>query len=659
MSWFLNLKVFQKIVFLVILMIFFIGCVGGVGYYYNNHTSEEMNTMYKDRLLPVSWLSKVIQYSLDNKALLYIMQLKAANKEDVTPIINQVKANAEEINKNFTLYENSSLDPFEVETVKKVKTFMGTYRAERTKIIDALTSGNMTNIDKLYASVEVEKDKYFKEVFNLIKYNEETAAKSSAKATQDSQFAMIVIIAAIFASLVFALGVGLLIANLISKPLQLAVKNILEVADGNLNIEKLDIKSKDEVGKLVDALNKMTDNLRKLVLEVKKSVEDISSDAEEMNAAADQTAQGATQVATSVGQMADGASQISNSVTQLADGAQKISSSVVQLAAGAKDISSNVDIGAKNINKMNNVIQKVSHEANNIALLTSNTEQNANEGSQHVKKAVDKIGSIKNVATEISGTINDLGKLGAEIEQIVDLIKGIASQTNLLALNAAIEAARAGEHGKGFAVVAEEVKKLAGQSADATDKITTMIKDIQNKTNTAVNIMDKAVHEVDEGVMIINDAGSALENIIDKVKEANNNIQVVTKEIDDVAKNSEGIVKMIDKIAQITEKTTANAEEIAAITEQTAASAEEISSIAEQSAANTEEISSVVEEQNASLEEINESSQSLVQTVQGLQEVISAFKVDNEATFKHNFVEEKSKVSHKAKAPKLQPGFQH
>ena len=185
------------------------------------------------------------------------------------------------------------------------------------------------------------------------------------------------------------------------------------------------------------------------------------------------------------------------------------------------------------------VIQNISEEAVSIAKLGNDTENNANAGKEHVKKAVNKIESIRIVSGEISGTIGELGTLSSQIESIVDLIKNISGQTNLLALNAAIEAARAGEHGKGFAVVADEVKKLAGQSGEATDKITSMIKEIQSKTHIAVTSMDKASNEVDEGVTVINDAGKALENIIDQVKQANSKIQGINKEIDGVAKSSD------------------------------------------------------------------------------------------------------------------------
>jgi len=359
--------------------------------------------------------------------------------------------------------------------------------------------------------------------------------------------------------------------EMILNPLKLMLEKVKEVAKGNLAVEEIDVKSSDEVGELGKAFNEMTQSLKILVKELSKSAEDIAASSEEMSASSEQTALGAQQTA----------------------------SSTTQLAQGAQEISRNAEDGASNINKMNKAIQSVSEEAKVVAKLGNDTETNANIGAEHVKKAVNKIDSIKKVSGDISINIFELGKLSSEIEQIVDLIKNIAGQTNLLALNAAIEAARAGEHGKGFAVVADEVKKLAGQSAGATEKITLMIKEIQNKTQIAVSTMDKATNEVEEGVFVINDAGKALENIITQVKSANVKIQGITKEIDGVAKTSEEMVKMIENIS--------------AITEETAASAEEISSI--------------TEEQTASLEEISASSQTLAGVAEKLTRQVSVFKI--------------------------------
>ena len=375
----------------------------------------------------------------------------------------------------------------------------------------------------------------------------------------------------LFAIILITIPITFFVATRITKPIEnlTAISKKLEQNDFTVVIENNN--NKDEIGELYRTFKNFLNHLKNMMASVGEAAQNVNKATNELTGATEQTAQGA----------------------------QQASISTAQLAQGAQEISRNVEDGASNINKMNKIIQGVSEEAKIVAQLGNDTETNANTGAEHVNKAVSKINSIKQVAGDISVNISELGQLSSEIEQIVDLIKNIAGQTNLLALNAAIEAARAGEHGKGFAVVADEVKKLAGQSANATEKITAMIKEIQNKTQIAVTTMNKATNEVEEGVLVINDAGKALDNIIIQAKAANNKIQGISKEIDGVARNSEEIVQMIENIS--------------AITEETAASAEEISSI--------------TEEQTASLEEISASSQTLAGVAENLTKQMSVFKI--------------------------------
>ena len=567
---FYDLNTIQKMYLLIAFTVAGILSVGYTGIYYTNKNVDTMDDMYLNRLIPIEQLNKIDSHINQFQADLLEMST-SKNKEKTVELSNADEALLSETKKLISDYSQTKLDPYEtqnlprlIELIKKISTYMG-------NIISDCKAGNYEDAYTTIITEMATFDEASGVAKGLAKYNKKVATELNARGDKDAQFGAMIEILITVISLVISSTLSLITARRITGTLALLGEKMNAVADGNLTVQKIGRPDFSCIGDLCVVFDNMFENLKNLVSQVAKSAEDIAASSEEMSASSEQTAQGAQQTASSTG----------------------------QLAQGAQDISKNIEDGAANINKMNKAIQDISQEASIVAKLGNDTETNANAGNQYVKKAVGKIDSIKNVSEDISLTIAELGKLSSEIGQIVDLIKNIAAQTNLLALNAAIEAARAGEHGKGFAVVADEVKKLAGQSAEATEKITGMIKEIQNKTGLAVNKMGIATQEVAEGVNVINDAGNSLENIIAHVKQANIKIQGITKEIEMVADNSEDVVRVVENIS--------------AVTEQTAASAEEISSI--------------TEEQTASLEEISASSQSLAKIAEILNSQVSVFKI--------------------------------
>ncbi|HEY2231202.1 MAG TPA: methyl-accepting chemotaxis protein [Xanthobacteraceae bacterium] len=126
-----------------------------------------------------------------------------------------------------------------------------------------------------------------------------------------------------------------------------------------------------------------------------------------------------------------------------------------------------------------------------LAKTIAEVEAHAIESSRLAAGAVNEM-------KQTNSTIDELAVVTKEISEVTELINNIAGQTNLLALNATIEASRAGESGRGFAVVAQEVKTLAGQSANATRDISKRVEAVQNATHRSVKAIQGISHTIEE-----------------------------------------------------------------------------------------------------------------------------------------------------------------
>ena len=117
--------------------------------------------------------------------------------------------------------------------------------------------------------------------------------------------------------------------------------------------------------------------------------------------------------------------------------------------------------------------------------------------------------------------IHKVTEMVEKINSISTFISGVASQTNMLGLNAAIEAARAGEQGRGFAVVAEEIRKLAGQSADTVKKIQEMVNNIKTTVNLANQKSEESIGTNEQQAASMQEITASMEELSTLAKDLN------------------------------------------------------------------------------------------------------------------------------------------
>ncbi|MCL6587397.1 MAG: HAMP domain-containing protein [Anoxybacillus sp.] len=372
-------------------------------------------------------------------------------------------------------------------------------------------------------------------------------------------------------SLIVSIAVALYISKRISDPVEQLSKQAEQIANGNLAVEELHVKNRDEIGQLAHSFNAMVKNLRTLIHEVSQATEHVASSAEELTASAEQ------------------ASAATNQVTM----------AIQEVASGAEYQEKSTEESAKAANEIAVSIQRVTETAALVAESALETNKQATAGHEYLGKVIDQMHTINQSTNEMNHVIKELNHKSTQIGRIVDVIVTIAEQTNLLALNAAIESARAGEHGRGFAVVADEVRKLAEQSRQSANEIAQLIEVIQQDTLGVVEIVAKGTEEVQQGTKLIEETGAFFERILQSVAHVSAQIQELS----------------------------AVSEEMAASVHQVHASMEEVATIAKRFGESTAEVASASEEQLASVEEVTSSATELANMAEQLRRVVGTFKL--------------------------------
>jgi methyl-accepting chemotaxis protein-1 (serine sensor receptor) len=376
----------------------------------------------------------------------FLEQSKATSEglKSLTPLLEKLKLSTPLVDEAHSAHKE--LETKYLEALKQYDSA----NAESPKIVDGLVKGmDRAPTKKIDDIVE----------FVLTQSNEIIKATEKEQAASAKKTILILSIVILLALLVGISFTYFCVINIV-RPIEIAVKLARTVADGDLS-SRIEVKSIDETGQLMQALKEMNDGLIVIVKE-------------------------------------------------LHSGTDLIASASKQIAMGNLDLSSRTEEQAGSIEETVATMEE----------LTSTVRQNADNTDQANKMANDTSRIATQGGAVVTNVINNMESINQSSKKIMDIIgviDGIAFQTNILALNAAVEAARAGEQGRGFAVVASEVRNLAQRSASAAKEIKELIGDSVEK----VEMGSKLVHEAGSTMTEILSSVQSLTLIISEIASAN------------------------------------------------------------------------------------------------------------------------------------------
>ena len=340
------------------------------------------------------------------------------------------------------------------------------------------------------------------------------------------------------------------VRRIVGRPVKELSQVATRIAEGDLN-QSIRYRSRDELGILAYNFNRVTIRLRDYITyidEVSDTLLEIAKGNLAFQLKHEYTGEFAkikeslneiaVEMNHTIGQMNAASRDVADGAAQISDGAVMLSQGSAEQAVEVEAFAGHIEKSSQGVHDIAQSAQKASSISREVreGLLESNTKM------QNMTQIIQKIGDRSNAINTIVKTIDD-----------------IAFQTNILALNAAVEAARAGEAGKGFAVVAEEVRTLAGKSANAAKETTELLGETISSMEEGINAADDTAQSMLAAAGLAEEMDTLISGIVDDTKQQT----AITEEIN----------RGIDQISIVVQQNVGTAESSAAAGEELSAQA--------------------------------------------------------------------------------------
>lgn len=544
-KWFENLQISKKLSF-GFLLVSALGIVIGVTGIINVMIiADHQRKAYEQSTLGVVYSSKAEASLLKITTLTRDLYLYYdVDKENICNEIIDEMSGLEAQLESYRAKINDSQDQANFDAVQAAYEI---YKSDVNKVIDVTRNGNYSV--EVVAVVKTQRGNTadVQEKFNVLaEYN----IISAARQLEQDRMTIIIAIAAItgiaIVSFIISLFLSKWISGMVSKPVQKFAVISEMLSAGSINViddieEGQLLKSrKDEIGTLALSFDKMIASITEQAQTVQTVAQGDLTTAVAIRSDHDVLGRALCELVEKFHALAE---VIVYSSEQVDANSKLVSDSSMSLSQGASEQASSVEELTASLEQVTAQTGQNAQSAHTTDLLVKEIRSDAEAGNVQMTEML-------HAMREINASSDNIGK-------IIKVIESIAFQTNILALNAAVEAARAGEHGKGFAVVAQEVRNLAGQSAEAARE--------------TAQLIQSAIDKVGTGTKLANSTAASLDKIVSGISKTSELINSIAVASNEQASALEQISQGIMQVSQVVQDTAATAQACAAASEELSA----------------------------------------------------------------------------------------
>lgn len=332
----------------------------------------------------------------------------------------------------------------------------------------------------------------------------------------------------------------ILFVRAITKPLNALRKKMLEARDGNLKPSEEINTTIPEIISLHNSYNAMIEQMRDILFELKSTTVELETKGKDLK----------------------------DSSKYNLESSRQLISTIDIVKQGAEQTASSSDQNVESFRTMKDQIEVMMKNMKNVYSSSENMNLSSRHGEKNTIELISMIHTFEKDFDQLTQTIKGVKEYSFSITKLVELVRGIAEETKLLALNATIEAARAGESGKGFAVVASEVRKLAEQSANATEEISQTITSMESVTVGATKEFEQMLEKINRTLSTANKSKHSIDELMQEISEVSYKLEGMHDEL----KGLEGILPDLelaaDSFSTVSQQTLESAEEMLTVSEE-------------------------------------------------------------------------------------------